>query len=403
MRIAVIGGGAAGFFAAISAKTHHPKAEVVLFEKSNKLLSKVRVSGGGRCNVTNAQPSLKQLADGYPRGDKLMKQLLQRFSNTDTIKWFESRGVPVYAQADTRVFPTSDNSQSIVDVLMDEAAKLGVTIMLNSPISRIENARDIWLYFGSEGTAKKAFDKVIVACGGSPKLDGLNWLSSLGHIIEPPVPSLFTFNIPHSDLAPYMGLSVPAAIVTVEGTKLKAEGAMLITHWGLSGPAVLKLSSFGARLLAEKKYDFTVLVNWVGEQNHQRVWDTLQSSVTSNPNKQVQNLRPFELSERLWLRFLVKAEIALDKRWGDLGAKHFNRLTSLLTNERFAVKGKTTFKEEFVTCGGVSLSSIHKSTLESIHVHGLYFAGEILDIDGITGGYNFQAAWTTGFLAGQLG
>lgn len=401
MKVAVIGGGAAGFFSAINAKENFPEAEVSILEKSQKILAKVKISGGGRCNVTNSATSIKELCAGYPRGTKAMKKLLPIFGTTDTVTWFESRGVALYAQDDTRVFPKSDNSQSVIDLLLSECERLGVAIKMGCDvknISPIDTGFDLQI----KGDQVMHFDKVIVASGGSPKTDGLQWLADLGHEIEPSVPSLFTFNMPSEKVKAMMGLSVEPALIHVQGTKLNSIGPLLITHWGMSGPAVLKLSSFGARDLADLSYDFKIQVNWTGVQNHDEVHDDLISLSESFGGKMIANLRPFALPERLWIYLLQRADIESDKPFRELGRKSRNKLVNALTNDIYAVKGKTTFKEEFVTCGGVSWNSVNPKTMESRVVPGLYFSGEILDVDGVTGGFNFQAAWTTGFVAGKL-
>lgn len=401
MKVVVIGGGAAGFFAAINAKENFPEAAVSIVEKSQKILAKVKVSGGGRCNVTNSTTSIKELCAGYPRGAKAMKKLLPIFSTGDTIRWFESRGVKLYAQDDTRVFPVSDNSQSIIDVLLRECDRLGVTIKKGCDIRSIQKGKSEF-NLKLKGDQNMTCDKVIIASGGSPKLSGLQWLADLGHKIEPPVPSLFTFNMPSEKITGLMGLSVENALVHVQGTKLSAGGPLLVTHWGMSGPAILKLSAFGARDLADLNYTFNAQVNWTGIQNQAEVSELLNELEEAQGGKQVVNLRPFGFPERLWLYLVQRADIQANKPFRELGKKGKNKLINVLCNDIYEVKGKTTFKEEFVTCGGVSWESVNPKTMESRVVPGLYFSGEVLDVDGITGGYNFQAAWTTGYVAGQL-
>ncbi|MGB0929459.1 MAG: NAD(P)/FAD-dependent oxidoreductase [Chitinophagales bacterium] len=405
MKIAIIGGGAAGFFSAIAAKTNHPKAEVILFEKTQKLLAKVRISGGGRCNVTNASTSIKQLSEAYPRGGKAMKKALRIFSTPNTREWFESRGVRLYAQDDNRVFPVSDSSQSIIDCLMSETRKLGVSIQTGSRIEAIEAQANeqLILHFFKTHHPSQIFDKVIVASGGSPKKSGLDWLEKLGHKIEKPVPSLFTFNMPSEKITQLMGVVAENTLVRIQGSKLQSQGSLLITHWGMSGPAILKLSAFGARLLSESAYRFKVQVNWTGVVNQEEVKKDIEDAIEVHPKKKLSNVRLFGLPERLWLFLLQKSDLQPNKRWLDLGKKNIHKLVTVLTHDVYDVSGKTTFKEEFVTCGGVSLKSINVSTMESKVCKNLYFAGEVMDIDGITGGYNFQAAWTTGFIAGKLG
>ena len=401
MKIAVIGGGAAGFFSAISVKEHHPESEVYLLEKTNKLLSKVRISGGGRCNVTNGCENIRQLTDGYPRGAKKLKKAFKVFDNKDTWRWFESRGVTLKTEPDNRVFPTSDNSQSIIDCLHKEISRLGITIVEKAGVTAIKKGEDniVLTVNGAEVT----YDKVIVACGGSPKKSGLYWLETLGHTIENPVPSLFTFNMPKEPITELMGVVASDATVNVQGTKLKSSGPLLITHWGMSGPAILKLSAHGARILSDMQYTFTAQVNWISITNNEEVAEALRALADEHSKKYISNIKPFGLPTRLWDYILVKCEISLEKPWGEIGKKQINKLVTHLTNDIYNVKGKTTFKEEFVTCGGVSLESIDMNTMQSRHVPNLYFAGEVMDIDGITGGYNFQAAWTTAFIAGKLG
>lgn len=402
MRIAVIGGGAAGFFSAISVKNHHPDSHVTIFEKSQKVLSKVKVSGGGRCNVTNGTTSISELSKGYPRGEKQLKKAFSQFNTRDTWEWFESRGVDLYTQPDNRVFPKSNNSQTIIDCLFAEAKRHGIKLQIGIGISSLRSKeKTIELTFQGESNSR-TFDKVIVATGGNPKRRGFDWLENLKHKIVKPVPSLFTFNMPEESIKELMGISVQNAKISIQGTKLKSEGPVLITHWGMSGPAILKLSAFGARVLNEMGYKFKVQVNWVGETNSEVVNEELNQITINNPKKILSNVRPFNLPERIWIFLLKKSQLATDKKWAELGKNQFNKVVNTLTNDVYQVSGKTTFKEEFVTCGGVSLESVNFKTMESKTCPNLYFAGEILDIDGITGGYNFQAAWTTGFIAGKL-
>ncbi|MDT3739006.1 MAG: NAD(P)/FAD-dependent oxidoreductase [Candidatus Kapabacteria bacterium] len=403
MKIGIIGGGAAGFFAAINAKENYPSAKVIIYEKSHKVLVKVRISGGGRCNVTNGCDSIDSLSEGYPRGGKSIKRNFYIFNNKHTIEWFESRGLPLYTQDDNRVFPKSNNSESIIDCLMREIKRLNIEIQLGVKVKSLKPFSGDRLEIILQGEPNpQIFDKVIVATGGSPKRDGLLWLEKLNHKIEEPIPSLFTFKIPNDPIIQMMGLSVENVFVSIQGTKLKSSGPLLITHWGMSGPAILKLSAFGARILSEMKYSFKINVNWAGEKNNDIVTELLKSIISEHPNKLMTNQRPYGLPSRLWMHFLEKIEIPTNKTWIELGKKGLNKLMNLLTNDEYNVKGRTTFREEFVTCGGVSLQSIDMNTMQSKAVKNLYFAGEILDIDGITGGYNFQNAWTTGFIAGKL-
>jgi len=403
MNVAIIGGGAAGFFAAIAAKENYPNAEVVIYEKSKKVLSKVKISGGGRCNVTNGCDSINELCNAYPRGGKSLKKAFHTFSNKDTIKWFQSRGVPLVTQNDNCVFPVSQDSQSIIDCFLQEAKGLGIKIETGKGVKSIKPINDqLELEFLDEASQPRVFDKVVVTTGGSPKVDGLKWLEILNHRIENPVPSLFTFNMPAEPVTKLMGIVVENTIVNIQGTKIKSDGPLLITHWGMSGPAILKLSSFGARELSRMEYNFRIQVNWANEQNNDIVTGELNTIISSHPNKILSTIRPYALPERLWLFLIDKSNLQADKKWGELGKKGLNKLISVLTNDAYEVKGKSTFKEEFVTCGGVSLQSIDLNTMQSKVCKNLYFAGEVLDIDAITGGYNLQAAWTTGFIAGML-
>lgn len=395
--VAVIGGGAAGFFGALSAAHHHPRAKVVLFEKSGKLLSKVKVSGGGRCNVTHACFSPSAFAKHYPRGGRQLKKAFSTFSAQDTIDWFSDRGVPLKTEEDGRMFPVANTSQAVIDCLLAEAHKAGIDIRMKTPVTAI-----VPLEGGGFDLHGEQFDRVIVATGGSPKATGFDWLVALGHTVSEPVPSLFTFNMPGETITERMGLVVKNAIVRIQGTKLSHQGPVLITHWGMSGPAVLKLSAWGARELSERNYGFTIQVNWIGLINETEVTAQLNEALPGILRKKVANACPFDLPKNLWLHALDKAGINPDTPWSDLGKKPRNRLLNGLLNDTYTVAGKTTFKEEFVTCGGVTLGEVDFSTMQSRVVPGLHFAGEVLDVDGITGGFNFQAAWTTGFNAGKL-
>lgn len=403
MKVAIIGGGAAGFFAAINIKINYPDAIVTIYEKSQKLLAKVKISGGGRCNVTNGCNDVDELIKAYPRGGRSLKKAFYVFNTSDTIRWFESRGVPLITQPDNCVFPQSQDSQSIIDCFLGQTQKSGIVVKTGLAVTGIETqAKQLMLTFSSHEMAPQLFDKVLVTTGGSPKRKGLEWLEKLGHKIESPVPSLFTFNMPDEPIRDLMGIVVENALVKIQGTKLQASGPLLITHWGMSGPAILKLSAFGARILSEQEYNFTVHVNWVHETKTDNVLKELQDIVSRRPNKILSSFRPYALPERLWLHLLGKSALPVQKKWLELGKKGLNKLTEILTNDLYSVKGKTTFKEEFVTCGGISLSSVDLNTMQSKVCKNLYFAGEVLDIDGITGGYNFQAAWTTAFIAARL-
>lgn len=404
MDIAIIGGGAGGFFSAIAAGENHPQANVVIFEKSKNLLTKVKVSGGGRCNVTNACPSIEKLSAAYPRGGPALKRAFRVFGNRQTMQWFESRGVPLVVQDDGCVFPASQNSQSIIDCFLNEAARLKIEIVIGRGVKAIAPVAGdrLDLEFMADDVPSRTFDKVIVATGGCPGRKGLEWLERLGHRIEDPVPSLFTFNMPDEAITELMGIVVEKTRVSIQGTKLKSAGPLLVTHWGMSGPAILKLSAFGARMLSEVDYEFNTQVNWVDTPNNEVVLARLKTIVNEASNKYLTNVRPYSLPERLWLHLLDKSDFPADRTWAEIGKKGLNKLVRVLTNDVYAVKGRTTFKEEFVTCGGVGLESIDFKSMQSKACPNLYFTGEVMDIDGITGGYNFQAAWTTAFIAGQL-
>ncbi|MEZ4722535.1 MAG: NAD(P)/FAD-dependent oxidoreductase [Flavobacteriales bacterium] len=400
MKVAIIGGGAAGFFTAISAKAHHPEADVHLLERSNKLLAKVKVSGGGRCNVTHNQLNNRLLSQYYPRGEKFLRIAFEQFSVSDTVQWFESRGVQLKTEADNRMFPVTNDSQTIIDSLTSEARGQGTRVRLQTPVSTIYRKSEGFSL--SIGAGSEHFDKVIIATGGSPKREGLQWLAELGHEIVDPVPSLFTFNMPKNPITHLMGVSVPNAQIRIVGSKLSATGPLLITHWGISGPAVLKTSAYGARELAQLNYNFKCAINWLGGTKEHLVRSEIEELLPDIGKRKITNRNPFELPSRLWDYFLNRAEVDSEKPWNEIGKKSLNKLINTLVNDEYEVKGKTTFKEEFVTAGGVSLDDIDPETMQSKVVPGLYFAGEVMDIDGVTGGFNFQAAWTTGFIAGKL-
>jgi predicted Rossmann fold flavoprotein len=399
IKVAIIGGGAAGFFAAISAKSYHPKCEVTIYEKSNKLLSKVKISGGGRCNVTHACFDNKKLSTYYPRGGNYLRKAFEQFNAKDTFEWFQKRGIKLKTYADGCVFPVSNNSQTIIDCFLNEAHRLGINIRLNESIHELINLENGFELITRENHFYA--DKVIVTTGGQPKKSSLEWLEKLGHTIIAPVPSLFTFNMPNNPVKELMGNVVEKITVKIEGTKLVGKGPLLITHWGMSGPAILLLSAWGARILEERNYKFSILINWLDEINDQNLQNIFIQISQLHGLKMIGNINPFPLTNRLWNFLLSKAEINPEIRWKDLGHKKINKLINTLLNDRYDVDGKTTFKEEFVTAGGVALNEIDFKTMQSKLYPGLHFAGEILDIDGITGGFNFQAAWTTGFIAGK--
>ncbi|HEY4651425.1 MAG TPA: NAD(P)/FAD-dependent oxidoreductase [Pontibacter sp.] len=403
MRIVVIGGGASGFFGTITCAEANPDAEVILLEKTNKLLAKVLVSGGGRCNVTHHCFLPGPLSQHYPRGARQLKEAFKTFGAQDTVTWFEQRGVKLKTEADGRMFPETDDSQTIADCLLQAARKAGVTIKTSLGVQRISpptaTINQFILHLSNDSELKA--DKVLVSTGGNPKSNGYDWLRQLGHPVQEPVPSLFTFNVPGNPLKELMGISVPHAKVRIAGQKLEYEGPLLITHWGYSGPAVLKLSAWGARVFHEQQYTFTALISWVPAFTEEALRTDLQNYRQAHPKKVVTTNPLFNLPQRLWKALTLLAEIQPETKWAELPAKNTNKLVEALLRMEAQVKGKTTFKEEFVTCGGIDLSQVNMKTLESRLHPGLHFAGEVLDIDGITGGFNFQAAWTTGYLAGK--
>lgn len=399
--IAIIGGGAAGHFAAIAAKKAEPESVVTIFEKSGRVLVKVGVSGGGRCNLTNSFNDISDLKQAYPRGEKLLKRLFKTFDYKDAFQWFEQHGVVLVTQEDECVFPRSQSSQSVIDCLTHTASKLGVVTNLHHVLTKIQKMDNNRLELHFKDKAPRQFDKVIITTGGSPRIGGLQYLADLGHKIEQPVPSLFTFNIREKAFCNLMGAVVTPVQLSIPSTKFRSQGALLITHWGMSGPATLKLSSYAARHLTEQNYQSPVAINWVNETNAQLVEQNVMDLALLNQKKQVANVRPYDLPSRVWSYLLERSNIEKEKRWGEVGRKMMNKLVETLTNDVHQIAGKGTFRDEFVTCGGVSLKSINPNTLESKACSGLYFAGEVLDIDAITGGFNLQAAWTTGFVAGQ--
>jgi predicted Rossmann fold flavoprotein len=400
MQIVVVGGGASGFMAAITAAETFPKARVRLLEKSRNVLSKVRVSGGGRCNVTHRPSAANRFAKNYPRGEKLLKSILSSFGPEDTIEWFESRGVRLKTEADGRIFPTTDASDTVVHALMESARKAGVEILTNVEVNAFSKDERHFQLELSSGV-KMSADRLIVATGGSPKLQGFDWISTHQHTITSPVPSLFTFNTPGNYLLPLAGVSVPEVRIKVSNTNLKSEGPILITHWGFSGPAILKLSAWGARQLADLNYQFQIRINWTSDFNFDQVRQYLYDQKASSPKHQLAAHHSFGIPSRLWRTLVERADIPAAQKLADTTHKSLNKLATFLTECPFEIAGKTTFKEEFVTCGGVSLHEVKTDTMESKIIDGLFFTGEVLDVDGITGGFNFQNAWSTGYIAGK--
>lgn len=404
LHIAVIGGGAAGFFGAITAAETFPNARVTIYEKNRTVLNKVRVSGGGRCNVTHACFDNRLLVKHYPRGERWLRPLLNEFDASATVRWFEQHGVRLKTEADGRMFPESNSSETIITCLERTARQLGIEVRTSHGIARLapntpETGWRLHLLTGEPVTA----DRVLLATGGNPQRTGYEWFPPAHDAdgLVSPVPSLFTLNVPNSPFLPLAGVTVTDVAVSVAGSKLVQRGPVLLTHWGFSGPAILRLSAWAARDLADADYRFMLRIRWVPTMNDEQVRDALQTFRLSNGKKQVTTQNPFGLPARLWEAFALNTGTAADQRWADLPAKAQNKLLDTLTNNQFQVSGKTTFKEEFVTCGGIALGSLNPGTLESQHHPGLFFAGEVLDVDGITGGFNFQNAWTTGFVAGK--
>ncbi len=413
-RLIVIGGGAAGFFCAVNAARLNPALEVIILESSNKLLSKVKVSGGGRCNVTHACYSIADMIKKYPRGASFLKKAFHHFFTNDTIAWFTERGVALKTEADGRMFPVTDSSQTIIDCLLKVADKYKVEIRMNKAVKQLSvgsprdpadgltalsSERQFQLHL-ADGTILQS-DYVCVASGGFPKSVQYDWLKKLGHTIEAPVPSLFTFNLSGDQITSLMGISVENVQVKIAGSKLSEQGPLLITHWGFSGPAILKLSAWGARELAISNWQFAIIVNWVPDYNENSLRENLQQLRFKLASQKMVNRNPFGLPNRLWEFLLKRSGIPEAMRWADLPAKEQNILIKNLCAGEYAVKGKTTFKEEFVTAGGIQLSEIDHNTMQSKIHQGLFFAGEIINVDGITGGYNFQNAWTTGWIAAK--
>lgn len=399
-RLIVIGGGAAGFFCAVNAARLDPALEVIILEKTSKLLGKVRISGGGRCNVTHACFSMADMVKKYPRGGSFLKKAFHHFFTNDTIAWFKERGVELKTEADGRMFPLTDSSQTIIDCLIKEANKYGVEILMNREVKQLATANGHWSLVINAGERVEA-DYVCVASGGYPKPIQYGWLTQQGHHIEDPVPSLFTFNMPGNAITSLMGVSVENVRVKIAGSKLSEEGPLLITHWGMSGPAVLKLSAWGARELARADWQFSIFVNWLPDFNENSLREKFRELRFELAAQKIINRNPFSLPNRLWEFLLKRSEVKEGLRWADLPAAAQNKLIKNLCADEYEVKGKTTFKEEFVTAGGVELNEIDFNTMQSKKFPGLFFAGEIINVDGVTGGFNFQNAWTTGWIAAK--
>ncbi len=396
-KIAVIGGGAAGFFAAINIKLQHSDYEVHILEKTQKLLSKVLISGGGRCNVTNYCFDTKELVKNYPRGEKELMQVFSRFAVKDTINWFESQGVKLKRENDNRMFPVSNESQTIIDCFMQLCKRLNIQIHTSCEVHSIKKENDLFSLKTSTGIS--TYSNVIISSGGHPKSTAYKFIQNLGHTIIEPIPSLFTINLPEENIKKELqGVSVKSALVSIANTKFKYLGPLLITHWGLSGPAILKLSAFAAKHFFDTDYTNSIYVNWAGEAKLQEIEEELNTQKKTHTKSLVVNTPLFELPKRIWEFLLTKAGITKDITWANLSKSHLHKLSNLVYNDSYAMKGKTTFKEEFVTAGGVDLKEIDFKTMQSKIVPGIFFCGEVLNIDGITGGFNFQAAWSTAFV-----
>ena len=400
-RIVIVGGGAAGFFAAIACWESRRGAEILLLEKTSQFLSKVKISGGGRCNVTHADFDAREFSRRFPRGERALISAFGKFQASDTVAWFESRSVKLKAEPDGRMFPTTDSSQTIIDCLLGEARKAGIKLETNCGVERAIKKSGGGFELELSNGEKLTCDKLLLAIGGcrTPALGQL--AVSLGHTLEPPVPSLFTFHVEIPWLRELAGVSVESSEVSVHGTKLRERGALLLTHWGLSGPAILRLSAWGAREMHERNYNFPLQINWLPHLTDEKLAVEFQARRKSQPAKLIVNFPIAPLPSRLWEQIVLAAGVARDTRWTALSGAAQHKLTQQLLRSEFSVTGKSLNKDEFVTCGGVRLNEINFKTMESKICSGLFFAGEVLDIDGITGGFNFQAAWTTGWIAGR--
>lgn len=396
----VIGGGAAGFYGAIQAAAMHTGLKVLVLEKSAKLLSKVRISGGGRCNVTHNCFDPIKLSKHYPRGERALRTAFKEYGPSDTIAWFAAKGVDIKTESDGRMFPVTDNSETIIDCFLKEARRLNIQIRTGIEVVSLKRDEDRLEVVTAASEAFRC-KRVLVAIGGSPKNEAYAFIRKLGHKIKAPIPSLFTFNDRAKLFADLMGVSVPNAAVRVAATKLTQEGPLLITHWGLSGPAVIKLSAWAAEHLHAAHYDFTAMVSWIGQAREDDVRTTLQLQKVQRARQKIQTHPMFELPQRLWTKLCDLADIPEDKIWSEISNRQLNKLLEYLIRCAFDIKGKTTFKEEFVTCGGVDLTEVDLATFESKLVKGVFFAGEVLNVDGETGGFNFQAAWSTAVAAAR--
>ncbi len=403
-KVIVIGAGAAGFFCAIQIAELHPDWEIRILEKSNKILSKVKVSGGGRCNVTHACPDVEVLLKKYPRGARFLKKAFYQFATKNTIQWFAKNGVSLHTEKDGRMFPTTNNSETIIDCFLQKVHQYDIKVLTGQEVVHVEklnHEKDASFVISLANQDKITADAICMATGGMLKSDKFTWLTLLGHTIVEPVPSLFTFNVVEKNITTLMGVAVDNAIIQWKGNKTTEQGPLLITHWGISGPAAIKLSAWCARELANDNYEGAILINWTPEYNESTLkmeWINLRMDLG---RREMGSKNPFNLPQRLWQYFLQEAGIVYTTKWADLKSTQQQLLIQSLTKTTLNVKGKTTFKEEFVTCGGIELSEIDANTMESKLVSGLHFAGEMMDVDGITGGFNFQHAWTSGWIAAQ--
>ena len=396
-KLVIVGGGAAGFFCAVNAARLNPSLQIIILEKTNKLLSKVKVSGGGRCNVTHACFEISALAKSYPRGEKFLKKAFHQFSTKDTVEWFQSRGVQLKTEADGRMFPITNKSETIINCLLQEAAHYQIDIQIQTEVISIYKKENIFYLDTNKGLFQA--DYVCITTGGYPKENQYHWMQNLGHTFIKPAPSLFTFNLPHHPITQLMGVSVPHAVAKIPTAKLEQSGPVLITHWGLSGPCILKLSAWGAQFLSEKKWCFDVHINWCPSFNEQTIRPFILEYRNAHGGKKAGTKNPFQLPQRLWDFLLQESGIDGQLNWSVIHAKSQNKLIKNLVDFVCSVNGKTTFKEEFVTAGGIDCAEIDANTMMSKKVENLFFAGEVLNVDGITGGFNFQNAWTTGFIA----
>ncbi len=400
MKVVIIGGGAAGFFTAINLKSFAPKAQVIILEAAAEPLAKVRISGGGRCNLTNTFEEPLPLIKRYPRGEKIMRNCLRFFDHNDTFDWFEEHGVELVRQEDHCVFPRSQSAAEVVEMLQREAAEAGVELRCRKRVTSIKSHGE-GFEVCVKGSAPLHCDFVVGTTGGAPTSAGVGLYSSLPVRFVEPHPSLFSFNIPHNSITSLMGTVVESAVVTLKGSRLAGSGALLITHWGISGPAVLRLSSYAALRLAESNYRAQILINWVGEVSQEQILTRLLAFIAENSKKMVGSARPFGLTTRTWNHILERSSISLERRYVELGSKGINRIVATLSGDEYSIDGRAAHREEFVTAGGVAVGCINPATMESRDCSNLFFAGEVVDLDAITGGYNLQAAWSMAYVVAQ--